>query len=183
MKLQDIMIRDVVQAKPDENVGEAAKRMRQRGVGCLVVTVAGAVKGIITDRDLLDCLAEFHDPSRCPVSAHMNRPVIILGPEEDHKMAAKVLHRKKIRRLPVAQRGKLLGIISLSDLAAIASQEAEELRSSLDFIAEVISLQSAQSSRIQLNRPAEPPAAADERTRRLEATDNGKELIDAGGPG
>ena len=105
MKLQDIMIRDVVQAKPDENVGEAAKRMRQRGVGCLVVTVAGAVKGIITDRDLLDCLAEFHDPSRCPVSAHMNRPVIILGPEEDHKMAAKVLHRKKIRRLPVAQRG------------------------------------------------------------------------------
>ena len=59
MKLQDIMIRDVVQAKPDENVGEAAKRMQQRGVGCLVVTAAGAVKGIITDRDLLDCLAEF----------------------------------------------------------------------------------------------------------------------------
>ena len=183
MKLQDIMIRDVVQAKPDENVGEAAKRMRQRGVGCLVVTVAGAVKGIITDRDLLDCLAEFHDPSRCPVSAHMNRPVIILGPEEDHKMAAKVLHRKKIRRLPVAQRGKLLGIISLSDLAAIAGQEGEKLRSSTDFIAEVISLQSAQSSRMQLNRPAEPPAAADERTRRLEASDNGKELIDTGGPG
>jgi CBS domain-containing protein len=95
MKLQDIMIRDVVQAVPDEPVGEAAKRMRQRGVGCLVVTVAGAVKGIVTDRDLLDCLAESHDPSCCPVSAHMNRPVIILGPEEDHKMAAKVLHRKK----------------------------------------------------------------------------------------
>jgi len=113
----------------------------------------------------------------------MNRPVIILGPEEDHKMAAKVLHRKKIRRLPVAQRGKLLGIISLSDLAAIASQESEKLRSSSDFIVEVISLQSAQSSRIQLKRPAEPPAAADERTRRLEASDNGKELIDAGGPG
>jgi CBS domain-containing protein len=183
VKIQDIMIRDVVQAVPDENVGEAAKRMRQRGVGCLVVTVAGAVKGIITDRDLLDCLAEFHDPSRCPVSAHMNRPVIILGPEEDHKMAAKVLHRKKIRRLPVAQRGKLLGIISLSDLAAIASQEAEKLRSSSDFIAEVMSLQSAQTSRIQLKRPAEPPAAADERTRRLETSDKGDELIDAGGPG
>jgi CBS domain-containing protein len=183
MKLQDIMIRDVVQAVPDEPVGEAAKRMRQRGVGCLVVTVAGAVKGIVTDRDLLDCLAESHDPSRCPVSAHMNRPVIILGPEEDHKMAAKVLHRKKIKRLPVAQRGKLLGIISLSDLAAIASQEGEKLRSSSDFITEVVSLQSARSSRIQLERPAEAPAPADERTWRLDGSENGSELIDAGGPG
>jgi CBS domain-containing protein len=93
------------------------------------------------------------------------------------------LHRKKIRRLPVAQRGKLLGIISLSDLAAIAGQEDEKLRSSSDFIAEVISLQSAQSSRIQPKRRAEPPAAADERTRPVVALDNGKELIDAGGPG
>jgi CBS domain-containing protein len=183
MKLQEIMIRDVVQAAPDENVGEAAKRMRQRGVGCLVVTVGGAVKGLVTDRDLLDCLAASHDPSRCPISAHMSRPVIILGPEEDHKMAAKVLHRKKIKRLPVAQRGKLLGIISLSDLAAIASQEGEKLRSSSDFIAEVVSLQSAQSSRIQLKRPAEAPPAADERTPRLDGSENGSELIDAGGPG
>jgi CBS-domain-containing membrane protein len=113
----------------------------------------------------------------------MNRPVIILGPEEDHKMAAKVLHRKKIRRLPVAQHGKLLGIISLSDLAAIASQEAEELRSSSDFIAEVMSLQSAQTTRIQLKRPAEPPAAANEPTQRLEVLDNGNKLIEAGCPG
>ena len=36
--------------------------MRERGIGCLVVTVAGAIKGIITDRDLLDCIAEVHDP-------------------------------------------------------------------------------------------------------------------------
>lgn len=181
MKLQDIMIRDVVQAAPDEPIGEAAKRMRKRGVGCLVVTVAGAVKGIVTDRDLLDCLAESHDPFRCLVSAHMNRPVIILSPEEDHKMAVKVLHRKKIKRLPVAQRGKLLGIISLSDLAAIASQEGERLRSSLDFIAEVVSAQSAQSSRIQLSCAAESPMAAVVRT--LAAAENGSEMIDAGGPG
>ena len=181
MKLEEIMIRDVVQAAPDEPIGEAAKRMRQRAVGCLVVTVAGAVKGIVTDRDLLDCLAEFHDPSRCPVSAHMNRPVIILGPEEDHKMAAKVLHRKKIRRLPVAQRGKLLGIISLSDLAAIAGQESEKLRSSSDFIAEVISLQSAPSSRIQLSSAAKSPTTAV--VRMPAAAQNGSEMINAGGPG
>ena len=183
MKLQDIMIRDVVCAVPDEPVGEAAKRMRQRGVGCLVVTVGGAVKGIVTDRDLLDCLAKYHDPSRCPVSAHMNRPVIVLDPEEDHTMAAKVLHRKKIKRLPVAQRGKLLGIISLSDLAMIASQESEKLRSASDFIAEVVSAQSAQSSRIELKHPAEPRAGVDEWTRPLDTPDNGNELIDAGGPG
>jgi CBS domain-containing protein len=95
MKLQDMMIRNVIQIAPAESIGTAAKRMSESAVGCLVVTVNDAVKGIITDRDLLGCLAQKHDPYRCEVSAHMRRPVIILGPEDDHKMAAKVLHRKK----------------------------------------------------------------------------------------
>ena len=180
MKLQDIMIRDVVQAVPDENVGEAAMRMHQRGVGCLVVTVAGAVKGIVTDRDLLECLAQSHDPFRCPVSAHMNRPVIVLGPEEDHVTAAGVLHKRRIKRLPVAKSGKLLGIVSLSDLAAMASTEAEKLRSSLDFFTSIVRAQSSQNnspSGLGLQRhPASPSA---------EFMDSGTEsdLLDAGGPG
>jgi CBS domain-containing protein len=153
MKLKDIMTGEVVQASPDETIADAAKRMRDKSVGCLVATLGGAVKGIITDRDLLNCLAQAHDPYRCTVSTHMNRPVIVLGPEEDHATAAKVLRRKKIKRLPVAENGKLLGILSLSDLAALAEKEAAKLEDALNFFTEVVRAQSAQSS-------AFPPLAA-----------------------
>ena len=70
---------------------------------------------------------------------------MVLRPEEDHVTAADVMRARRIKRLPVAQGGKLLGIVSMSDLAAIASDEAEKLRGSLNFCAAVIGAQSSQS--------------------------------------
>lgn len=160
MKLQDIMVQEVIQASPDDTVCEAAKRMREKTVGCLVLTRADVVKGIITDRDLLVCLAQSHDPQRCKVSAHMRRPVVVLPPEEDLATAIKVLRERKIKRLPVARSGKLLGIISLADLAALAIQETLRIRSSWDFFTEVLNAQSAQCTGRQVNRANEPPTAA-----------------------
>lgn len=177
MKLKDIMVGEVIQASPDESIADAAKRMREKSVGCLVATLSGAVKGIITDRDLLACLAEAHDPYRCTVSVHMHRPVIVLRPEEDHMMAVKVLRRRKIKRLPVAENGKLLGIISLSDLAALAEKEAGKLEASLNFFADVVHAQSAQSSAFQ------PPAAKLKSAPPIAAEADNGELLDAGGPG
>jgi signal-transduction protein with cAMP-binding, CBS, and nucleotidyltransferase domain len=158
MKIQDIMIRDVVQAKPDEPVGEAVKRMCEKAVGCLVVTISGSIKGILTDRDLLTCISEGHNPHHCKVSAHMHRPVVVLPPEEDHMTAIKVLRERNIRRLPVAHSGKLLGIISLSDLVWLAGQEILKIRSSLDYFAEIVNAQSVQHSLGQATPATEPPA-------------------------
>ena len=180
MKLQEIMVKEVIQAAPQETVSVAAKRMRDRGVGCLVVTVDGAVKGIITDRDLLGCLAQQHEACRCQISAHMRRPVIVLRPEEDAGAAAAVLRDKRIKRLPVAKSGKLIGMVSLSDLAALASAEADRLRPSLGFFTDVLCAQSSQhrpptgaSPQKQLTSPA------------VESAENEKslDLLDAGGPG
>jgi predicted transcriptional regulator len=75
MKLHNIMVREVIQVSPEECIHEAAKRMRDKSVGCLVVTVGGNIKGIITDRDLLASLEKNHDPYRCKIAGHMNRPV------------------------------------------------------------------------------------------------------------
>lgn len=145
MNIEELMVKEVVQISPDETVGAAARRMLEKRVGCLVVTVAGAVKGIVTDRDLLDCLAASHTPDQCPVAGHMRRPVIVLAPDNDATTAAMVLQRKKIKRLPVARQGKLLGIVSLSDLAALAGRESARLRASADFLTAVVSAQAAQS--------------------------------------
>lgn len=143
MKLQDMMVQPVIQASPEEWISDAATRMQEHAVGCLVVTSGDTVKGIVTDRDLLACLAHCHDPRRCKVALHMHRPVIVLPPEEDHATAIKVLRERKIKRLPVARGGKLLGIITLSDLAALAIDEAIKFSSSLDFFTEVLNTQSA----------------------------------------
>jgi signal-transduction protein with cAMP-binding, CBS, and nucleotidyltransferase domain len=145
MNIDEMMVKEVVRVSPDETIGEAARRMLEKAVGCPVVTVPGAVKGIMTDRDLLDCLVASHQPDRCTVAAHMRRPVIVLGPDNDPTTAAMVLRRKKIKRLPVARQGKLLGIVSLSDLAARAGREGERLRSAADFLAAVVGAQAAQS--------------------------------------
>jgi len=178
MKLQEIMVRDVVQAAPDETIGVAGKRMRESAVGCLVVTVEGVVKGIITDRDLLACLAQAHDPYRCKISAHMYRPVHVLGPDEDHVAAAQVMHAKRVKRLPVAQHGKLLGIVSLSDLAMIASVEAAQLRASLGFFTAVVRTQASQY---------EPPKGAISASRAVPPTteplNNDRGMLENGGPG
>ena len=144
MKLQEVMRSDVIQISPGESIGEAAKRMHEKSVGCLVVTVDGAIKGIITDRDLLACINRSHDPYQCAVARHMSRPVIILSPEEDHLTAANVMWRKRIKRLPITKAGKLLGIISLSDLAALAAGDLEKLESSALFVSNLIKTQGAQ---------------------------------------
>ncbi|MGE5217314.1 MAG: CBS domain-containing protein [Chloroflexota bacterium] len=178
MKVADMMIKEVVQAAPEESIGEAAKRMRDQAVGCLIVTVGSAVKGIITDRDLLTCLAEGHDPYCCAISRHMNRPVVVIGPEEDHVTAASVLCRKRIKRLPVAKDGKLLGIISLSDLAKVAGEEAQKLGLPLAFLSAVVQAQSSHTPAL-LFRLASVAAAPSMST----ADRNNSELLDVGGPG
>jgi len=183
MKLNDIMALDVIQARPEECVAVVAARMLERSVGCLVITVAGAVKGIVSDRDLLACLAQAHDPYYCAVSVHMKHPVIVLSPEESTAAAANAMREKRIKRLPVAKSGKLLGIVSLSDLAALAREQALQLRASQDFFTAVVNAQSAQSSRIQLSHAAEPQRATGALSPPLEVAENGSEFVDAGGPG
>jgi CBS domain-containing protein len=179
MKLQELMVRDVVQAAPHESIGVAGKRMRESGVGCLVITVAGTVKGIITDRDLLACLAQAHDPYRCQISNHMHRPVHVLRPEEDHVTAAAVMHDTRVKRLPIAQNGKLLGIVSLSDLALIASIEALQLRASLNFFTAVVRTQAAQKG-----SGTQAEEAAPQKSRLPASTTNNDQLASFnGGPG
>ena len=120
MKLKDIMIADVQQVSPDATMSQTAAIMLRQAVGCVVVTRNGAIKGILTDRDLLHCMNQHHDPYQCAAAVHMTHPVIVLPPDEDHLSAVDVMQNKRIKRLPIAQGGKLVGIVSMSDLTLIA---------------------------------------------------------------
>jgi signal-transduction protein with cAMP-binding, CBS, and nucleotidyltransferase domain len=132
-------------------------------VGCLVVTVDGAIKGIITDRDLLTCIGGNDDPSQCAVARHMSRPAIVLPPNEDHFTAVDVMRKRRIKRLPITKDGKLLGIVSLSDLAALAERDLERLESATVFVSDLIKTQGAQRSTSNV-AACGLPKAADELT-------------------
>lgn len=125
VKLADIMVKDVITITPDDNSATAAKRMREKDVGCLVVAIDRAIKGIVTDRDLLSCLSEGHDPHQCRVSVHMSRPVIIERPEEELLVAAEVMGKRRIKRLPVVEHGQLVGLVSFSDISRLMDEQAK----------------------------------------------------------
>lgn len=84
MQLKDIMTTNVVTITGEGTIASAAQRMAQANVGCLLVTNAGALKGIITDRDIaVRCVGAGEDPRLCQVSDHMTTPVVTATPTMD----------------------------------------------------------------------------------------------------
>jgi CBS domain-containing protein len=128
MKVQDVMAKNVITARPDESVTAVAKLMREGDVGCVIVADGPAVKGIITDRDLaVRCLGNGDNPQSCVVSRHMTDRVITAPPEADVFVAARMMTENKIKRLPISQGGALVGVVSFSDIALAMDQPLHNL--------------------------------------------------------
>ncbi len=125
MRVSDIMNKVVV---VDENitVKEAAKIMTDRGIGSLVVMKGERVKGIATDRDLLRNMGKVNQK----VSAIMSRDVITIDENESIDNAAIIMSENNIKRLPALSNGKLVGIITATDI--IKNSEALNLDFLLD---------------------------------------------------
>lgn len=121
MKVQDVMTRDVQSCPPETNLAAAAMQMWKGDFGALpVVTAAGKVVGMITDRDI--CIAaatKNRDPADIRVKEVMSGQVYACSPDTDIHEAIKILQQKQVRRLPIrnADDGKLVGILSMNDLA------------------------------------------------------------------
>lgn len=116
-KVNDVMAEDVVTADPEMPITEAAKLMIKEDVGCLVVMKGNKIGGIVTDRDLLACAAQGHNMQECSISNHMSSPVVAVPPDTLLINLAKVMAASKIKRVPITEAGKLVGIISFSDIA------------------------------------------------------------------
>ena len=97
----------------------------------------------------------------------MSRPVAVLGPEEDAITAINVMRRKRIKRVPVSKSGKLLGIVSLSDLAAIAEGELGRIETSGRFLSALIRTEGAPGRK--LSEPS-PPVACEKETKAKQET-------------
>lgn len=123
MLLKQIMQKKVVTMGPDTTVREAARKMKDYRVGYLLITNGETVKGCVTDRDLVVWLAGGKDPDSTKISSLMQTNVITASPDTDVFDASKLMARKKIRRLPIVDGSKLIGLVSVSDLAAVIEEE------------------------------------------------------------
>ena len=119
MKLREIMTKQVVRINPEESVSVAARMLEHYNVGALPVCDGrGQLCGLVTDRDLVTrCVAAGRNPAATPVREVMTRQVVSAREDMDAAVAAHLMGREQVRRLPVVENGKLCGMVSLGDLA------------------------------------------------------------------
>ncbi len=119
MQVKDIMSTKVVSVSPNESATVAARLLSRYNIGALPVCgKEGRLRGVITDRDIvLRCVASEDDPNSTKVSEIMTRRVISVSADETVQRASELMAREQIRRLPVEEDGKLIGMLSLGDLA------------------------------------------------------------------
>jgi CBS domain-containing protein len=125
-----ICIRSVDLADPSESVADAARRMRERSVGTLLVLDAERrPAGILTDRDVvLRCVAEGRDPGATPVSAVMTSPVACVRESTPIEDALRRMAAVRTRRLAVVDDdGRLAGILALDDALELLTEEVEAI--------------------------------------------------------
>ena len=116
--LREIMTQRPVTVETGDTVIAAARSMRDGNIGVVVVLESGQVQGVLTDRDIVvRALAEGRDPARTSVGEVCSRELTTLAPTDTIEDAVKIMRDKAIRRLPVVEGGRPVGIVSLGDLA------------------------------------------------------------------
>jgi len=124
MKVENLMTRDVAVCGLEESTNEAARWMWERDCGAVPIVDrrTGELAGILTDRDI--CMAVYTQgtsPCDIPVSRIMSREVAAVRPDDDIADAHRLMRERRIRRLPVVdEQSKIVGMISLNDLALLA---------------------------------------------------------------
>ena len=125
MKVGEVMTANVVTIGPEASLTEAARRMRGLDVGPLPVSDGGRLVGMLTDRDIaVRATAEGCDPETTRVSDVMTRDVVCCFEDDEVRQAARTMARYRKRRLVVVDAsGRVVGIVSLGDLALRAQED------------------------------------------------------------
>jgi CBS domain-containing protein len=127
-KVREMMTADPEQVDREAMVDEAARVMRDLNVGAVPVVADGKVQGIVTDRDItVRVLAEDRSPAEVRAGDIASANVITVSPDTNMEHAARLMAEHQVRRLPVVEDGRLVGMLSLGDLSVEGSaREAGE---------------------------------------------------------
>jgi CBS domain-containing protein len=117
--IRELMAKDLQTCPADATLDDAARLMRDADVGdVIVLDDAGKVRGIVTDRDItIRAVAEGRDPASVQLEDICSHDVATVGPDTDVEAAAQLMRERAVRRLPVTEDGKPVGVVSIGDLA------------------------------------------------------------------
>ena len=136
MKVRECMSLNICCCKPEDAVIDVAKKMNEYHVGSMpVCDLNKNVVGIITDRDIaLRCVACDKDVKATPISEVMTTNVCCCGCDEDLQEATKLMSEMQVRRIPVLENDKVVGMLTLGDLANSKCVSAKEVSDTVENI-------------------------------------------------
>jgi CBS domain-containing protein len=128
MDVRELMTTSLHTVGAEDTLNCAAKLMRDHGLGSLpVIDDSGRLTGILTDRDIALSAYELGEALwRLRVADCMHTPVYTVAPDDDITVAARLMRRHRVRRLPVVEDDRPIGMISLDDLAYASRQPVLE---------------------------------------------------------
>ena len=114
---------------PDEPVLAAIKRMAERQVGALLVMRGDTLLGIVSERDYArKVILHGRASADTPVAEIMSSPVLTVGPDDSVEACMRLCTDSRVRHLPVLERGKVIGVISIGDLVkATIDEQAQQI--------------------------------------------------------
>jgi CBS domain-containing protein len=118
--IKDVMTSEVKACDPDTRVAEVAKIMAREDIGPVPVVEDGRLTGIVTDRDIVvRVVAEGRDPNATTVGEIASRDLVTVSPDDDLDTALKQLAQNQVRRVPVVEGDRLVGIVAQADVARL----------------------------------------------------------------
>jgi CBS domain-containing protein len=116
-KVEDVMTPEPVCVPAGTPVADAARLMRDDDVGDVIITQDGTIQGILTDRDLVVRVMSEGLPLTTPVGEIASRDLVVLSPSDPLETAVELMRDRAVRRIPVVEGKRPVGIVSLGDLA------------------------------------------------------------------
>ena len=117
-KVREIMSAAPVCMAASESVSAAARAMKERGIGTVLVLSGGRLVGLVTDRDIaIRVLAENRDPLTTRLDDICSSDLAVLSPDDAVETATRIIRDRAVRRLPVMADGTPVGVVSIGDLA------------------------------------------------------------------
>jgi len=118
-KVRDLMTPDPLTVGQEVTLTDAARQMRDADVGVLIVTHGPEVRGVLTDRDIVvRAVADDLDPATTRIAEIVTHDLVAVSPGDDIDTVAEMMRTHSVRRLPVLDGERLVGVVSLGDLAA-----------------------------------------------------------------
>jgi signal-transduction protein with cAMP-binding, CBS, and nucleotidyltransferase domain len=123
-KVRDVMTAEPIVLQQDQSIADAAQAMRDASVGAVLVVDGDKLCGLVTDRDIVVRAVAESAPADSPVGQVVSPDLVAVDADDETIDAARVMQDHAVRRLPVLGDGRIVGIVSIGDLAVSQGEDS-----------------------------------------------------------